>query len=76
MSKRMKRFILNSVRAVLALGVIAVVYGQVGPIVAGDDFTLVLWAIRFVMVAVLGFIAWRFCVGIRSGRLLFDEIDD
>jgi hypothetical protein len=60
----------------LFLGMASLVYEQVGPAVAGDNFTLILWVIRGVTVAVIVFIGWRLYVGLRDGYLLFDDLDD
>lgn len=76
MSKRLKRYIYRSCVAALFLGVASFVYEQVGPAVAGDNFTLILWVIRGVTVAVFVFIGWRLYVGLRDGYLLFDDLDD
>jgi hypothetical protein len=75
-SKRLKKFIGRSIIATLFLGVVEVVYEQIGSIVAGDNFTLILWGIRLVTVAVFAFIGWRLYVGCRDGYLLFDDLDD
>jgi formate hydrogenlyase subunit 4 len=76
MSKRLKKFIYRSIMAVLFLGVVEVIYDQIGPLVAGDYFTLIGWGIQIVVAAIFAFIGWRLCVGIRSGYLLFDDLDD
>ena len=76
MSRRLKKFIYRSIITALFLGVVEVIYDQIGPIVAGDYFTLILWGIRLVTVAVLVFIGWRLYVGCRDGYLLFDDLDD
>jgi hypothetical protein len=64
------------VRAALALGVVALVYDQIGPTVAGDYYTLILWVIRLVTVAVFAFISWRLYIGCRDGHLLVDDGDE
>jgi hypothetical protein len=76
MSNRMKRFITNSVIAAFVLGTISVGFEQIGPMVAGDYYTPIMWGIRLASFAVLGIIVWRFCVGIKNGRLLFDDQDE
>ena len=76
MSKRLKHFIYRSCVTALVLGIVAVVYDQIGPVLAGDHFALILWGIRLVTFAIFGFIVWRLCVGLRSGYLLFDDFDD
>jgi hypothetical protein len=73
MPKRLKHFIYNSILATIVLGVVEVVYNQIGPFVAGDYFTLILWGIRLVTFAVFAFIAWRLSVGLRNGDLLIDD---
>jgi hypothetical protein len=75
-SRRLKKFIVRSIIAVAFLALVEGGYEQIGPIVAGDYFTMILWGIRIVTVAVFAFIAWRLCVGCRSGYLLFDDLDD
>jgi hypothetical protein len=76
MSKRMRRFILNSARAVLVLGTALAIFEQIGPNVTGDYFTLIWWGIVLLSLAVAAFIGWRLCVGIQSGHLLFDDMDE
>jgi hypothetical protein len=71
--KRLKQFICNSAIAALVLGLVEVVYDQVGPFLAGDYFTLILWGIRLVTVAVMAFIIWRLYVGLKNGDLLIDD---
>jgi hypothetical protein len=72
-SRRLKKFIGRSIIAAIVLGTVEAIYDQIGPYVAGDYFTLILWGIRLVSVAVLAFIVWRLCVGCRNGHLLFDD---
>jgi hypothetical protein len=71
--KRLKHFICNSILAAIVLGVVEVVYNQIGPFVAGDYFALILWGIRLVTFAVFAFIAWRLCAGLQNGDLLIDD---
>jgi ABC-type thiamin/hydroxymethylpyrimidine transport system permease subunit len=75
-SKRLKKFIYRSFLAALFLGVVSFLYDQIGPTVAGDYFTMILWIIRLISVAVIGFIIWRLFIGLRDGYLLFDDCDD
>jgi hypothetical protein len=60
----------------LVLGLASFLYDQIGPSVAGDYFTLILWGIRLVTAAVIGFISWRLYIGFRDGHLLVDDCDD
>ena len=75
-SKRMKRFILNAVKTALVLSVVGAVFDQIGPTVAGDYFNLMWWGLVVLSLAVAVFIGWRFKVGVESGHLLFDDMDD
>ena len=60
----------------LFLGVVGVVFDQIGPMVAGDYYTLAWWGLFVLTLATAAFIVWRFCVGVENGRLLFDDMDD
>jgi hypothetical protein len=67
---------LRSLLAAIVLGTVTAIYDQIGPYVAGDYFTLILWGIRLVTVAVIVFITWRLSIGLRNGDLLLDDSDD
>jgi len=73
MPKRLKAFACKSILTALYLGVAYAAYTKIGPFVAGDYFTLILWSIRLAMVAVLAFIFWRLCVGLKDGDLYRDD---
>ena len=62
--------------AVFALGTVAVIYDRIGPFMAGEYYTLILWGIRLFTFASFACIAWRLYVGCRDGHLLFDDLDD
>lgn len=76
MTKRMRRFIVNAMKTALILGVAGGTFDLIGPTVAGDYFNLIWWGLLLLSIAVFVFIGWRFWVGVESGRLLFDELDD
>ena len=76
MSKRLRNFIYRSCVTALVLGLVMAVYEEIGPKVAGDNYTLILWVIRSLSAAVVAFIGWRLYVGIRDGHLLFDDPND
>jgi hypothetical protein len=72
----MRRFISIAVVTALALGVASAIFDQIGPEIAGDYFALIWWGIVVLSLAVASFVVWRFYVGVQSGYLLFDDIDD
>ena len=72
----MKRFILNAAKTALFLGVVGVVFDQIGPTVAGDYFNLIWWGLVVLSLAVAIFLGRRFKVGVESGHLLSDDMDD
>ncbi len=76
MSKKLKRFLFNYFVTAAVLGIILAVYEQVGRFFAGDYYSLVWWGIVALSVAIFAIIGWQLVVGIQSGRLLFDDLDD
>ena len=72
----MKKFIFNSVKTALVLGAVLVIYEQLGQRLAGDYFNLIWWGIVLFSLAVGAFIIWRFKVGVESGYLLFDDVNE
>lgn len=67
---------MNAAKTTLALGVASAIFDQIGPKIAGDYFALIWWGIVVLSLAVASFFAWRFYVGVQSGRLLFDDVED
>ena len=76
MPKRLKIFILNILKTALVFSVVLTVFDQIGPMIAGEYFTLIWWGIDVVSLAIIAFIIWRLCVGLQNGYLLFDDLDD